>query len=95
MYCFPCDAERVLKIDTKTDVISTIGPEFLHAETGTNLLLCGLLLLELLLPPFLRALLRVRCCRHRRCSGLCIYGLVFSACLLACAMLPLPHDVNQ
>lgn len=34
LYCFPCDAERVLRVNTRTDEVSTIGPEFLHSEVG-------------------------------------------------------------
>lgn len=34
MYCFPCDAERVMCVNTKTDEVTTIGPEFLHDEVG-------------------------------------------------------------
>jgi hypothetical protein len=29
LYCFPCDAERVLKVDTRTHQVETVGPEFL------------------------------------------------------------------
>ena len=28
LYCFPCDAERVLRIDTETRAVSTVGPDF-------------------------------------------------------------------
>jgi hypothetical protein len=34
LYCFPCDAERVLMINTHDDGVKTIGPEFLHDEIG-------------------------------------------------------------
>eukprot|EP00038_Savillea_parva_P011835 m.200439 g.200439 ORF g.200439 m.200439 type:complete len:428 (+) comp21051_c0_seq1:132-1415(+) len=34
LYCFPCDAERALMINTHTDTLHTIGPEFLHDEIG-------------------------------------------------------------
>ena len=34
VYCFPCDAERVLKVDVNTDEVSVLGPSFLHAEVG-------------------------------------------------------------
>ena len=26
IYCFPCDAERVLRIDMETETVSTVGP---------------------------------------------------------------------
>ena len=29
LYCFPCDAERVLCVNTATDEVTTVGPEFL------------------------------------------------------------------
>jgi hypothetical protein len=34
-YCFPCDAERVLKIDCATDEVTLVGRELLQAP-GTS-----------------------------------------------------------
>merc|ERR1711963_22142 len=36
IYCFPCDAERVLKINTRTDEVYTIGPEFYGENKWQN-----------------------------------------------------------
>lgn len=34
MYCFPCDAERVMRVDTKTDEVVVVGPEFVYDTVG-------------------------------------------------------------
>ena len=41
VYMFPCDAERVLRVDTRTDEVRCVGPELLQGENKWQNGFCG------------------------------------------------------